>query len=331
MSDSEPQTPTPRYRGGRAASTDIATAERRNGDAVLNELNTEQNSDLPSSSQTLNAATIFKSNTIAPSPPPNPSTHPNDRASLRALDTSSRLHTSLDTGSGHSSPLSAGLRIRTDVPGCTVTAASAVNTARSSEEFSRAPATPIGIVRTPSIKHVLASSFGSNTSLGSAPNSVVSSPMLNAMADVTPLPSPLMSGDSPGPWRKLTFGHTSRETLIPPTADSALITANGESIASAIANQSKRRAYHGFGINESGLNSTTKNRDKNAGGHTRNRSLSEYVPEAVQNSMPRHITVSGSQCPTIFNPVAESDTSLDMHLRREPHLAVQRGLAPVPR
>jgi len=118
--------------------------------------------------------------------------------------------------------------------------------------------------------------------------------------------------------------------MIPVTADSALVTANGESISSAIANQSKRRAYHGLATNasESGLTDPQVNKEKNAEGHTRNRSISEYIPGAMQVPKPRHITVSGSHAPMID---VTADSSTDMHMRREPHLAVQRGLAPVPR
>jgi protein-serine/threonine kinase len=158
--------------------------------------------------------------------------------------------------------------------------------------------------------------------------------MLNAMADVTPLPSPLMSGDSPGPWKKLGSRPASREIMIPITADSALVTANGESISAAVANQSKRRAYHGLitSPNESALTSVHVNKEKNAEGHTRNRSISEYTPEAMQVPKTRHITVSGSHAQVLDVGVAPVEpTALDMHMRREPHLAVQRGLAPMPR
>lgn len=68
--------------------------------------------------------------------------------------------------------------------------------------------------------------------------------------------------------------------------------------------------------------------EKNAESHSRNRSVSEYVPGAVQVPKVRHITVSGSHAP---DTAPASSTSADLHMRREPHLAVQRGLAPVPR
>ncbi|TGO32493.1 hypothetical protein BHYA_0312g00030 [Botrytis hyacinthi] len=280
---------------------------------------------------------IFKSNTIAPSPPHSRSTSTNEAYTPLALDTTSRLHPNIDSSYSQTpSPLSAGLRIQTDiVPGYTITSASTGTgvTERESPDTTRIPSRSGGqigmsLARTPSVKNVLASSIGSN---GSAPNSALSSPMLNAMADVTPLPSPLMSGDSPGPWKRLNSRRTSREQMLPMHSDSALITSNGESVSSAMANQQKRRTYHGLVTNagESGLTDAQINRKKNAEGHTRNRSMSEYVPEASQVPKPRNITVSGSHA-LITDGAADGPQS-DMHMRREPHLAVQRGLAPIPR
>ncbi|THV43762.1 hypothetical protein BGAL_0948g00010 [Botrytis galanthina] len=309
--------------------------------AFMNDVKATQNSNISlplslQSNQIPAFTAIFKSNTIAPSPPHSRSTSTNEAYTPLALDTTSRLHPSIDSSYSQTpSPLSAGLRIQTDiVPGYTITSASTGTgvTERGSPETIRIPSRSGGqigmsLARTPSVKNVLASSIGSN---GSAPNSALSSPMLNAMADVTPLPSPLMSGDSPGPWKRLNSRRTSREQMLPMHSDSALITSNGESVSSAMANQQKRRTYHGLITNagESGLTDAQINRKKNAG-HTRNRSMSEYVPEASQVPKPRNITVSGSHA-LIMDGAADGPQS-DMHMRREPHLAVQRGLAPIPR
>jgi len=189
----------------------------------------------------------------------------------------------------------------------------------------------IPLARSQSVKNVLASSYGSTSNFGSLPNSAVSSPMLNAMADVTPLPSPLMSGDSPGPWKRLGSRRTSREIFGPVNSDTVLISANGESISSAVANQSKRRAYHGLAnnANEELINTQVKQEksELEGGQHVRNRSLSEYVPETIQVPKQRNVTVSGSHAQIMdITPGG----ALDMHMRREPHLAIQRGLAPIP-
>ncbi|TGO26071.1 hypothetical protein BPAE_0067g00440 [Botrytis paeoniae] len=308
----------------------------------MNDVKATQNSNISlplslQSNQNPAFTAIFKSNTIAPSPPHSRSTSTNEAYTPLALDTTSRLHPNIDSSYSQTpSPLSAGLRIQTDiVPGYTITSASTGTgiSERESSDTIRIPSRSGGqigmsLARTPSVKNVLASSIGSN---GSAPNSALSSPMLNAMADVTPLPSPLMSGDSPGPWKRLNSRRTSREQMLPVHSDSALITSNGESVSSAMANQQKRRAYHGLITNagESGLTDAQINRKKNAEGHTRNRSMSEYVPEASQVPKTRNITVSGSHVP-IMDGAVDGPQS-DMHMRREPHLAVQRGLAPIPR
>lgn len=71
------------------------------------------------------------------------------------------------------------------------------------------------------------------------------------------------------------------------------------------------------------------NKEKGVEGHTRNRSVSEYTPESVQVPKIRHITVSGSHAP--LETSADEPPSLDTNMRREPHLALKRGLAPAVR
>ncbi|KAF4635751.1 hypothetical protein G7Y89_g2336 [Cudoniella acicularis] len=352
MSNTEPQTPKPRRHlpskshdassSSGASQADASSQWRRGSSAMLNTQSVRENADIAVSSpaddnSSSSFAATFQSKTIAPSPPPNRAAAPTSNLNLVPLDTQSRL-VSIDSPSQHASPLSAGLRIKTDIiPNYTITAASAHNTASSPNDSSKAstnsaniPIKPIQ--RTPSIKNILASSIGSTSGLGSTPNSALSSPMLNAMADVTPLPSPLMTGDSPGPWRKLGSRPASRDVMLPLNSNSALVTANGESISSAVANQSKRRAYQELvtASGEAGLASTQINKEKNAEGHTRNRSVSEYIPETMQIPKSRHITVSSSHAP-ILDTTTDSPIPLDSHMRREPHLAVKRGLAPIAR
>ncbi|PBP17193.1 serine/threonine-protein kinase-like protein [Diplocarpon rosae] len=313
---------------------DAALSAHRGNTAAVNQQSAGRNSEILASFPTKEPDPLFCSTTVVPSPPPGTFTSPGDEVPLPRLDTSSHL-IPIEIQRSSPSPLSAGLRIQTDIiPGCAAKATSnnetATNSANSTQSMRIPPQTSsMKLARTPSIKNVIASSAGSSSNLGSAPNSALSSPMLNAMADVTPLPSPLMTGDSPGPWKKLIARPASRDLMVPNTADSALVTANGESISAAIANQSKRRAYHGLSKSiGSGLTSTQVNMDKNAEGHARNRSLSEYVPENVQLPKTRNITVSGSHA-TVLDVTPEPPA--DMHMRREPHLAVQRGLASVPK
>ncbi len=275
----------------------------------------------------------FRTTTIAPSPPPTKSAKSKDPSTLSALNTVSN---SYDLDPHRHSPSSAGLHLQTNViPGYSLTPATDNNpgsvrqnpdsTSQQSHLISPPP-------RTQSLKKALAGNVGSGSQLGSAPNSALSSPLLSAMADVTPLPSPLMSGDSPGPWRKLVSRPTSREYIMPGAADSALVTASGESITSAIVNQSKRRAYHGLltAATESSPNDALMNREKKDEGHSRNRSISEYVPEAVQVPKTRHQTVSGSHA-GLPDSSSDSVSPSEMHMRRERNLAIERGIAPVHR
>ena len=330
----EPRTPNLRIHDNNGNSSDLPLSRRRNitDQEPINEEENKQNAETPAPSKTPIIAAIFKSNTIAPSPPNG--TPSNERANF-SVDTSRHLPLT-DSLDGHSTPLSAGLRIHTDIippsPLENTTAVRGLSDATRIPALTKTPSIPIApVARTPSIKNVFASSVGSNYSTGSRPGSAISSPMLNAMADVTPLPSPLMSGDSPGPWKKLSSRPTSRDLMIPMSADSALVTANGESIASAITNQNKRRAYQGLAMSstETGLQNAQANKDKAASGHQRNRSISEYTPEAVQAPKARHITVSGSH--TAIDSMPDPSLSGDMFMRREPHLAAQRGLAPTKR
>ncbi|KAI9734090.1 MAG: hypothetical protein M1818_007028 [Claussenomyces sp. TS43310] len=270
------------------------------------------------------APATFRSTTIAPSPPPSQSTTPSKTMALSPLDIPSSAHP-FDNHSLHSTPLSAGLRLQTEnIPGYAGPFVVEGNGAQRANEKSCDQSCEV-LMRTPSIKLALANSVGS---LASAPGSALTSPMLNALSDVSPLPSPLSSSDSPGPWKKFAARQRSREQILPGAADSALVTANGESISQAILNQSKRRAYQILKINANdGV--TDLAREKNAKGHERSRSISEYMPEPLQGARPRQHTVSGSHA-ALNDSTPDSVDDLDVQMRREPHLAAKRGLAPVP-
>ncbi|KAK6580164.1 hypothetical protein PZA11_007186 [Diplocarpon coronariae] len=322
--------PAPSSRSCEKHDAALAARRRNANAAAADQQSVGRNAEILASFPTPDPGALCRPTAGVPSPPPGTLPSPESEAPLPRLDTSSRL-LPIEIQRSSPSPLSAGLRIQTDMtPAQALTVASRQSSATSGTEPTRIPpkASSTTLARTPSIKNVLASSAGSTSNLGSAPNSALSSPMLNAMADVTPLPSPLMTGDSPGPWRKLSARPASRDLMVPSAADSALVTANGESIAAAIANQSKRRAYHGLSKSLGpGLTGAQVRMDQEAEGHTRNRSLSEYAPENVQLPKTRHITVSGSQA-TVLDVTPEPPA--DTHMRREPHLALQRGLASVP-
>lgn len=268
---------------------------------------------------------VFRSSTIAPSP---------DASQSPNFDTLT-VDTMIDSDpTARSSPLSAALRIQTDMRPTVVRRISRDDNRRriSGEhgfpEPSRQKSLPLG--RTPSIKSILGQSHGS---VGSAASSAFSSPMLNAMADITPLPSPLLSSDSPGPWRKLGSRPTSQGPALI-SENSALVAANGEPIASAIANQMKRKAFVGLGLAATPtepspiIDESTEHRRNLEVMHVRNRSLSEYIPDPLVVPKQGVISVSGSHVP-VLDSTPETPLTANSLLHREPHLAVQRGLAPV--
>ena len=181
------------------------------------------------------------------------------------------------------------------------------------------------ISRTPSLKTTGFHGFGS----ASAASSTVPSPIITAMGDVTPLPSPLLSSDSPGPWRRLRPPHSEAPlgaALAP--SESAFVTTNGESISSALAHHAKRKAYAellgaGGGHRAEGGPAQADSRAS----HTRDRSLSEYMPDPMQ--LPKRlITVSATHSKQPGGP-DYSDGAFDTHMRREPHLSQARGLTPI--
>ena len=107
------------------------------------------------------------------------------------------------------------------------------------------------------------------------------------------------------------------------TNDSVLVTANGESISSALASQQKRKSYHGLGPAALAVKGPQPSSAfQNATAHDRNRDVSEYIPADVQARRPRHVTVSESGRPLSSDQIDASDSLL----RREPCVAAQRGI-----
>ncbi|KAI9155215.1 Serine/threonine-protein kinase PRR1 [Paramyrothecium foliicola] len=257
----------------------------------------------------------FRSNTVAPSPPPGP----DPRHNADGLD----VNPSPDSAqSNRISPL----RISTDASPAFPSRleilgngnpTSNLTPSRASLSLNRKPSSSsIGISRTPSLKAALAHSYGSGSSSG------LPSPIISAMGDVTPLPSPLMSGDSPGPWKRLTAGSASPPRTLKTVGEgSALVTSSGESIDTAIANASKRKMYASL---EPGATPSPQPADPQAQKpkqHGRNRSISDYVPDTVAAAR-RHVTVSAQHM-----KINTAD-SQEPHLRRELNFAESRGLTP---
>ncbi|KAI9804084.1 MAG: hypothetical protein M1825_001485 [Sarcosagium campestre] len=201
---------------------------------------------------------------------------------------------------------SEGLRIHTDLgPHFSVTSERTGRTGTVNEMASRTTGGPI---RTPSVKAlqaVLSSSAATTRSL--SPASAFSSPSLGPMVDITPLPSPLV-GDSPRPWKR--------------TESQLGLSSNAELVPSRASSLSKRNHYQALGL------AAPDTRQENNGAHVhgKSRSISEYVPEALQNLKPRPVVVSGGHVPTQTEETSPSAPQM----KREQYLAVQRGLAAGP-
>lgn len=225
---------------------------------------------------------------------------------------------SIPCGAIHSPYSSLSPIIDGQYPICSVSASldSSRPAALSLSHKSSAP-TLKPISRTPSFK---SAAFGRG--FGSATSSRVPSPIITAMGDVTPLPSPLMSDDSPGPWKRLHARPPSRDasaSLATANSESVLVASNGESIASVMAHQSKRKGLaHPSNTSEEESGNTSEKDASKTKIHTRNRSISEYHPDHI-NIPKRMVTVSGSR-PGVHN---------NKSIRREPHLSDARGLTPI--
>ncbi|KAL7624983.1 hypothetical protein AAE478_004197 [Parahypoxylon ruwenzoriense] len=252
----------------------------------------------------------FQSHTTAPSPPLPRRTLEDHSSSPEGLPYTPSL-----LGRGSNSPyiaadLPSALPVRSNSPngnhGYPHTYQPGLHLQRKTSSPSLKP-----VSRTPSVKQRF------TRSIGSAASSNYPSPVISAMGDVTPLPSPLLGSDSPGPWKRLSPRRPSQtQDILPPVMpDSVLVTKSGESVASALAHQSKRRVYAGLNVNHAIESSSGKVE------HARNRSISEYIPDPKGIPRRQH-TVSGKV------DGKDVDSTSDPHLRREPHLSEARGIIP---
>ncbi|KAF2144098.1 uncharacterized protein K452DRAFT_223381 [Aplosporella prunicola CBS 121167] len=249
-------------------------------------------------------------------------------APLPRVDTApvySAIHPHPITAKAHSrSPSSIGLQLQTDFsrlssrPKDSAVAPSIINT--PAEELRGSATAPMDIQKTGLRSNVSAASLASSLS----PSSAISSPALGALTDITPLPSPLVMNDSPGPWRRAMVhqrpgsgGSSGTGTV---KEDSMTMLSNG-TLSPSRTPSKKHKGYSD--LMTAAVEANGANMDKNKASHGRNRSLSEYVPEHAYNSRPRNVTVSSGT----NAPITEEAESTP-HLHREEYLAEQRGLAP---
>lgn len=203
------------------------------------------------------------------------------------------------------------LQIRTDLP----------NTRRPSSSRDSDPLACLSVSsgslpqRTPSLRALIApiSSAGSLS-----PASIMSSPQLNAMGDITPLPSPI-GGASP--WRRGDLPSLSRTSSTASRSGSSLRLSDSSQM---LGPPSRSRGKSYTGLNDLGEESPVANRIRHdsPSKHVRNRSLSDYAPPG-RMSLPRPIAISGG--PSIAPSSSTDSKSTGLH--REQYLAVHRGIA----
>lgn len=169
--------------------------------------------------------------------------------------------------------------------------------------------------------------------------SVMSSPQLTAMGDITPLPSPIGGA---APWRLSRTDVSLSRTPSMVSRGSSLSLRLSDSMhrfGGRSTSRSRTRPYTSgerggdtanINIPEEGTSSTPKY-------HARNRSLSDYVPPKLNIPMkPRPIVASGSGPSIGITPSVSTDLNNNSNknndsnnhgLHREQHLAVHRGIA----
>lgn len=223
------------------------------------------------------------------------------------------------------SPVSADLHVRTGLSSTAVS--QSIDPASSDQRAGLEAASewtmtsaPAPISR-PEVKSSLsAASMATHPSL--SPGSAISSPALAAMTDITPLPSPLMPGESPGPWKRAlaqrpgSSGSLSsvREEIKPDDIPDELPATRSSPT------KKKKKSYGSLmpaAVEASGVRAQM---EKNDASHSRNRSLSEFVPDQMHNVRPRNVTLSG---PEVSEP---TEAPVESHLHREEYLAEQRGI-----
>ena len=167
--------------------------------------------------------------------------------------------------------------------------------------------------RIPSVRSWLHSTAGSVS-----PGSAISSPMIAAMLDITPLPSPTMAPLES--WKAFARTRSRASSTSSKASKIADLPAPTSSNVSAFPPSSPRKKPY------SGLHSHTprsvdgRSMDEDSA-HVRNRSISDYTPESIIVPKQRQHAVSTAGPP----PDVDQPSS---GLQREEFLGVQRGITP---
>ncbi|KAF9238888.1 hypothetical protein DTO006G1_4163 [Penicillium roqueforti] len=216
----------------------------------------------------------------------------------------------------HVSPLPS-LQIRTDLPSIRP------SSSRESDPYASTSFSGSYPNRTPSLRALIAPPTYSGSL---SPASIMSSPQLNAMGDITPLPSPI-GGASP--WRKGDLPSLSRSSSIASRNGSSLrLSDSSQMLGPPVMPRSRAKPYTGIdGQGEESFVNNWHRRDSSSKhSHSRNRSLSDYAPPPGRVSVPpRPIAVQGNTGLGIAPSSSIDSKSNGLH--REQYLAVYRGIA----
>lgn len=171
----------------------------------------------------------------------------------------------------------------------------------------------------------LRSTFSAGSMTGSlSPGSAFSSPALNALVDLTPLPSPLVMSDSPGSWTRggVSFRPRSRGTSGSSRDDSFAMFSRGGTLSPSPS--LKKKGHQKLKTaGEQAVDASMQTQHKSDASRERHRSVSEFRPDAMHNIGLRHVTISN-----VAPQTAQPDTTFESQLHREAYLAARRGLVP---
>lgn len=162
----------------------------------------------------------------------------------------------------------------------------------------------------------LRSTFSAETIPGSlSPGSALSSPALNALVDLTPLPSPLVISESPAAFlRGAAFRPRSRGASGSSRDDSFLFFGGRNTLSPSPS--LKKKGYERLKM------ATTHAAEQREEADQRKRSLSEFRPDTAHNTGSRHVSISN------IAPQIQTESSNEPQLHREKYLAAKRGLVP---
>lgn len=154
-----------------------------------------------------------------------------------------------------------------------------------------------------------------------SPSWSMSSPALAGLSDVTPLPSPLVLGQSPEFRRfsrtrsgsNISFANLAREESL------GMLPTHNLSIS-----PKRKKFYPGLGISGSSLY-----HDNIPGVHGKDRTFSDFVPEHLLNSKLRNVTAPVAVLDLQqHNRHIEPGSGTEQHLHREEYISKQRGYIP---